>query len=106
MNVLLDQGVPVPLKDHLTEHSVRTAMECGWSTFKNGELLAVAEKHFDVVVTTDQNLRYQQNLSNRRIAIVVLLTTRWPLIRSQVDRVVQAVNAATAASYTEVTFTR
>ena len=57
---------------------------------------------FDAIVTTDTNLRYQQNLSARRIAIVVLTTTSWPRIQRAVELVVQAVNAATTGSYTEV----
>jgi hypothetical protein len=64
---------------------VSTAYELGWSTLKNGELLAAAECNgFDVFVTTDTNLAYQQNLSNRKIAIVVLSTTSWPRIQRSV----------------------
>jgi hypothetical protein len=67
----------------LAGHEVVTAYERGWSTLKNGELLAIAEEQeFDVLITTDTNLRYQQNLVSRRIAIVVLGTTSWPRIKS------------------------
>lgn len=70
---------------------------------KNGELLNVAEAGgFDVLVTTDQNLAYQQNLTGRRLAIVVLGKGRWSLIKQQVTQVVAAVNAATPGSFTEV----
>ena len=76
MKVLFDQGTPVPLRTHFTSHHVSTAYELGWSTLKNGELLAAAESNgFEVFVTTDASLAYQQNLSNRKIAIVVLSTT-------------------------------
>lgn len=78
MRILFDQGTPVPLKEHLPGHSVRTAYELGWSTLRNGELLARAEEQFDVLVTTDRNLRFQQNLAERKLAVVVLPTTSWP----------------------------
>ncbi len=103
MRVLFDQGTPVPLRNALPGHEVFTAYELGWSTLKNGELLRMAEdRAFDVLVTTDTNLRYQQDLAHRRIAIVVLLTTSWPRIRGVVERVATAVDAASAASYVEI----
>ncbi len=72
---------------------------------KNGELLRAAEREgFEVLVTTDQNLKYQQNLKERRIAIVVLMTTSWPRIERQVDQVVMAINSAKLGDYIEVQF--
>ena len=72
MLVLLDQGTPVPIRRHLAHHTVRTAAQQGWTTLGNGELLTTAEfAGFDVFVTTDKNLKYQQDLSRRRMAIVV-----------------------------------
>jgi hypothetical protein len=80
-----DQGTPVPLRRHLQPHTVETAAELGWSELGNGELIAAAEEAgFDLMITTDQNLRYQQNLAERRIGIVVLMTTSWPRIQRQV----------------------
>ncbi len=77
-----------------------TAYELGWSTLKNGELLAAAESNgFEVFVTTDTNLAYQQNLSNREIAIVVLSTTSWPRIQKSVAAIVSAIDAARPNSY-------
>ena len=71
MRILFDQGTPVPLRQSLTRHEVTTAHERDWSKLKNGELLDAAEKQgFEVLVTTDLNLKYQQNLKSRRIAIV------------------------------------
>ena len=103
MRVLFDQGTPVPLRHALAGHSVSTAYELGWATLKNGELLTSAEeKGFDVLVTTDTNLRYQQNLSARKIAVVVLSTTSWPRIRTAVESVSSAVNSASVGSYVEV----
>ena len=79
MRVLFDQGKPAPLRRVLPLHIVETAFERGWSTLVNGELLSAAEAAgFDVLVTTDMNLRYQQDLASRRIAIVLLTSTSWP----------------------------
>jgi predicted nuclease of predicted toxin-antitoxin system len=74
MNVLVDECAPKALKTFLTKHGheCRTVQEAGWSGKENGELLALAETKFEVLVTVDTNLRYQQNLAGRRIAIVVL----------------------------------
>lgn len=103
MQVLFDQGTPAPLRRFLLDHQVSTAYERGWSTLKNGELLQAAElAGFAVLVTTETNLKYQQNLAARRISVVVLSTTSWPRIRSQVDLVVVAVDSAVPASYFEV----
>jgi len=103
VRVLFDQGTPVPLRDALFGHEVDTAYERGWSTLRNGDLLRTAEADaFDVLVTTDTNLKYQQNLSHRTLAIVVLSTTSWPRIRSGLEAVAQAVGAATPGSYVEV----
>lgn len=71
MKILFDQGTPVPLRRALAEHTVSTTYEQGWATITNGQLLACAEDAgYDLLITTDQNLRYQQNLTTRRIAIV------------------------------------
>ena len=72
MRVLFDQGTPVPLRNYLGEHEVATAAEMGWSRLSNGELLDAAEKQFDLLITTDQVLHTQQNLSRRRLAVLIL----------------------------------
>ena len=103
MRVLFDQGTPAPLRDSLAEHEVSTVYERGWSQLRNGELLDVAEREgFTVLVTTDSNLKYQQNLTARRAGIVVLLSTSWPRIERVLGAVVAAINAAAPGSYTEV----
>jgi hypothetical protein len=103
VRVLFDQGTPVPLRDSLTEHAVSTAHERGWSTLKNGALLDVAEMEgFAVLVTTEANLKYQQNLKSRRIAIVVLTSTSWPRMQRTPNAIVRAINAAVEGSYTEI----
>lgn len=87
----------------LTPYEVVTAYERGWSQLTNGDLLSSAEDEgFAVLVTTDTNLKYQQNLESRRIAVVVLTTTSWPRIQRAANVVVAAVNGAIAGSYTEV----
>lgn len=82
---------------------METAYERGWSSLKNGELIAAAESAgFEVFVTTDKNLKYQQNLLDRSMAIVVLQTTSWPKLQTVLPRIVDAVAAATKGSYAEV----
>ena len=90
MRILFDQGTPVPLREHLDNHTVTTAFELGWSTLRNGELLAAAEGSFDVFVTTDQQIRYQQNLAGRNLAILVLPTTSWPRLRTCIPQILEA----------------
>ena len=103
MRVLFDQGTPVPLRHSLTHHEVTTAYELGWSTSKNGELLDAAERAgFAVLVTTDLNLRYQQNLGSRRIAVVALSTPSWPRVQKAIEEVVKKIDAAHPGSYSEV----
>ena len=86
MKILFDQGTPAPLRRHLDGHVVDTAAERGWSDSDNGDLIDSAEQAgYDVLITTDQNLRYQQNLAGRRLAVVVLLSTAWPKVRLRVD---------------------
>jgi len=105
MRILFDQGTPVPLRDALIGHEVITAYEAGWATLRNGELLLAAEQACcEVLLTTDTNLRYQQNLASRKIAIVVLRTTRWPRIRQQLPRVLDAIALCTRGAYLEVEF--
>ena len=105
MNILFDQGTPVPLRRHLTRHSVHTAYEKGWSGLSNGDLLEAAENAgFDLLVTTDQNLRYQQNLTGRKIAILVLLTTSWPRMQQHLEKIKNVVDAITASDYQEISF--
>jgi predicted nuclease of predicted toxin-antitoxin system len=107
MKILFDQGTPVPLRRSLTEHTVDTAYELGWSDFTNGDLLAIAEQNgYELLITTDQNLRYQQNLASRQIAIVVLLSTSWPRIRLHIASIQDAVGNSIAGAYQEIVITR
>lgn len=95
MLVLFDQGTPVGIRQYLRDHTVRTAAEQGWSTLLNGQLLRAAEEAgFDVLLTTDNNLPFQQNLEGRKLAVVVLSRNRWKLIRPMLPQIAAAVGAA------------
>ena len=103
MLILFDNGTPAPLRYALKGHVVVEAIERGWDRLVNGELIAVAEAAgFEVLLTTDKNIRYQQNLTGRKIAFVVLGNQPWPTLRRYVEKVVAAVNAATPGTCTEV----
>jgi hypothetical protein len=105
MLILFDQATPVPIRQYLDlgRHSIRTAAQQGWDMLKNGDLLAAAEAAgFNLLLTTDKNIRYQQNLVARKIAIVVLGQQQWPLLRPHIQLVVDAIDAAQPGSYTEV----
>jgi len=79
------------------------AKDRGWDTLSNGDLLMAAEQAgFDMLITADKNMRYQQNLVGRRITLVVLSTPQWPIVKLHVDKIAAVVNAATAGSHMEV----
>ncbi|MGH9842472.1 MAG: hypothetical protein ACREEM_27330 [Blastocatellia bacterium] len=103
MKLLFDQGTPVPLRQFLLPHAVETAYDKGWSNIKNGTLLRLAEDGgFHALITTDQNIRHQQNLTGRKIAIAVLMTTNWPRIKSHVATVVQIIDGLQPSDYIEI----
>ena len=103
MKLLFDQGTPAPLRGYLQEHTVDTLAEKGWSDKDNGELLDLAERDgYEVFVTTDQNLRYQQNLAGRAVRIVVLLGTAWPDVRLRVREISKAISLVGPGEVSEV----
>jgi predicted nuclease of predicted toxin-antitoxin system len=102
MRILFDQGTPVPLRRFLPDHQVATAYEQGWSNLENGDLLKVAEETFELLITTDQNLRYQQNLHGRMLAILVLPTTNWSEIQRHVQEVQVAITGMKPGEYREI----
>jgi hypothetical protein len=103
VRIQFDQGTPVPLRRSLVGHTVVTAYELGWSTVTNGDLIRLAEKEgYELLITTDTNLLYQQNLQERDIAILVLTTTSWPRIRQVTDRIQAAIAAMTSGDYQEL----
>jgi hypothetical protein len=103
MLILFDHSTPAPLAPFLTGHVVTRARDRGWDRLTNGDLLAAAEDAgFDVLLTADNSIKYQQNLSNRRIALVVLSSPQWPRVRSQIETIAAAVLSAQPGSYCEV----
>lgn len=98
MIVLFDHSTPAPLARHLAGHAVTEARDRGWDRLSNGDLLTEAEQAgFEVLVTADKNMRYQQNLTKRKIALVIL-----PILRLHVERIAAAVSSSTPGTYTEV----
>jgi tRNA G18 (ribose-2'-O)-methylase SpoU len=103
MRILFDQGTPRGMAAVLRGHQVTQARKLGWERISNGELLKLAEgAGFDLLLTTDKQIRYQQNLKGRKIAIVVLGQSPWGLVQLHLERIAVAVNAATPGSYAEV----
>ena len=103
VRILFDHGTPSGIAGSLAGHEVTEAIERGWDKVSNGELLKRAEEAgFNLLLTTDKRIRYQQNLTGRQIAIVVLGNSTWRIVRLYLDRIRLAVNAATPGSYTEV----
>jgi hypothetical protein len=104
MLILFDHGAPKGVARALRSHTVVTAKSRGWDRLTNGALLKAAEEAgVDLLFTTDQRIRYQQNLTGRKIALVVLAgTTKWSRVRLHLDRISAAVNACIPGSYAEV----
>lgn len=103
MKILFDQGTPLPIRAFLRGHFVRTAFQQGWNKLRNGDLIAAAEEAgFDLFLTTDRNIRYQQNLTGRVIAILVLEVQQWPTLRPHIETVIAAIDAVQPGSYAEV----
>lgn len=102
MRILFDQGTPVPLRKYLKTHTVSTAYEMGWSTFKNGKLLRAAEAQFDAFITVDKKLKHEQNLGGSHLAILVLPFASWPKLQNHVSEIVSAVDALQPGAYMEL----
>ncbi len=103
MLVLFDHGTPRGIARALQGHTVKEARAQGWDTLNNGDLLNAAEEAgFDVLLTTDTNLPYQQNLEGRKLAIVILSKNRWSLVRPVMQEIAKAVNAARPGTCTVI----
>lgn len=103
MKILFDNGTPKPISRVLIGHSVTYARRIGWHELENGELIQKAEEAgYEVLLSTDKNIQYQQNLSGRKIALVILGNQQWPLVKLHLDKIAAAVNAATPGSFVEV----
>jgi predicted nuclease of predicted toxin-antitoxin system len=103
VKVLFDQNVPRNLADYLTAHQVTRSIELGWETLKNGDLLNVAQElGFEVLVTCDRNLAYQQNLRNRKLAIVVLPAGTWPQLTGSIAEIVREIGESQPGGFKEL----
>lgn len=103
MKILFDQGTPAPLRHFHIGHTVDTVFELDWSTLQNGALLDRAEEGgYHLLVTTDQNIRHQQNLNDRAIAILVLGAASWPRTRARVDEIRAIAGQVEPGQYIEI----
>ncbi len=102
MKVLLDACVRRPLRKFLPAHTVQTAQEMGWGQLKNGALLQAVEPQFDAFLTSDQNLKHQQNVAGRKLAILVLPTNDWPTLRRMADKIAVKVAALKPGDFVEM----
>ena len=107
MKIMFGHGTPRPLRGHLSEHTVDTAAEKGWSELSNGDLLGYAEREgYQLLITTDQNIRTQQNLTRSRLAIVVLLSTAWPYVQLRIEDIRAAIEGIQPGELREVPILR
>jgi predicted nuclease of predicted toxin-antitoxin system len=102
VKVLLDECLPRYLKRALTGYDVQTVQDAGWAGQKNGELLALAETAFAIFITSDQNLRYQQNLSDRTIAIIELPTNTLSVVKILVPQILDALSTIKSGEYVQI----
>ncbi len=103
MKILLDEHLDHRLRLRLAGHEVFTVSFMGWNGLKNGELLGIAEAQgIDVFVTGDQTLRYEQNLDGRQVAIVVLSTVEFPILRDNISVILAAIERAEPGSFQSV----
>ncbi len=102
MTILLDESVPRLVKHSLSEKSVSTVQEMGWSGMKNGELLTKAEQQFDVFITADQKLRYQQNLTGKQLSIIVLPTNQVPQVATLLPAIRQTLTTIRPGQVIEI----
>jgi len=103
MRILFDHNAPAPLIPYLEGHLVTTARRAGWDRLADRDLLDAAEREgYEIFLTGDRRIATQQNLLGRKIAIIVLTASRWPVVQRYVRRIAAAVNIATPGSFTEV----
>jgi hypothetical protein len=102
MNILLDECTPRVVKGRLLGHTVHTVQEMGWAGLKNGELLAAADGHFDVFITTDKNLRFQQNLKKYSFAVLLLPSNRVPVVLGLVPDIKAALTTIKTGDFVEL----
>ena len=103
MNVLLDEGVPRVIQQRLATLRISTVEEMGWRGIKNGALLDLMTGRFDVLITADKNLPYQQNLSKRQLAVVILPSNQIPLVIKLLPQIEEAARQSVPGQCTEIT---
>ncbi len=102
MKVIFDNSVPRPLRAYLPGHEIATAFSMGWATLENGDLLTAAEAKFDAMITSDKNLRYQQNLTGLRLALIILPTNFLPDVMKLAPKVHAALAVIEPGSWVEI----
>jgi hypothetical protein len=103
VKILFDINTPAPLARWLRGHEVKFGVDLGWKGLENGKLLDAAEESgFDLMITCDQNIPYQQNFTGRKIAVVVLSSNRWPLIRPAAARIATLVDFVQCGQVTRI----
>jgi len=102
MIILLDECTPHAVKKRLPHLAIRTVQEMGWSGVKNGELLKLAEQQFDVFITTDKNLRYQQNLARINLAFLLLPTNQVPVVVALLPEIEEALKKIQTGDFVEI----
>jgi hypothetical protein len=102
MKVIIDECVPHIVKRRLAERQIKTVQEMGWAGIKNGQLLKLVEKNFEVFITSDKNLKYQQNLVDRNLAIILLPSNQIPIIENLLSQIDDALENIHPGSYVEI----
>lgn len=102
MKIILDENLPKALKRYLSAYNVTTVQEQGWSGVKNGELIARIEGLYDVFITSDKNIKYQQNLTGRIIAILELPTNRLKVLETLIDKILVEVESISPGVYVQI----
>jgi predicted nuclease of predicted toxin-antitoxin system len=104
MKIIFDKCVPRPLRKQLPDHEIRTAEELGWGELENGDLIRAAEQQFEAIITSDQQWKYQQNLSDRKLAILVLPTNYLPDVLELAPKIRTALDKIQPGDYIEIKF--
>ena len=102
MRVLFDTCVPRPLRKSLPCHDIKTTQEMGWDRLRNGDLIQMAEERFDALVTSDQNLKYQQNLTARKLGIIVLPANHLPSVLQLTPKIALALPELSPGAVVEI----
>jgi predicted nuclease of predicted toxin-antitoxin system len=102
MKIIIDECVPHIVKKRLPHRQIKTVQDEGWAGIKNGELLRLAEAEFDVFITSDKNLRYQQNLKNRKIALLLLPSNQVPIIENLLPQIDEALDSIALSDFVEL----